>query len=193
MAWKSPTPPRSRQVAAVATNFMQVGFLFVPTRISVDIERINPLKGLRRLFSPATAMRLGFGLFKVVVIAVVAFVSLYDRWAEIIAASQLEPGAIALLISGITLWTCLKIGVALLLLALLDYAFQRWKHEQDLRMTQQEIRQEFELAVHGMDFSEPNGEEFRTLLFTYFTAGAMWAQAVLAPDAIQQINKGEKH
>ena len=40
------------------------------------------------------------------------------------------------------LWTCLKIGVALLVLALLDYGFQWWKHEQDLRMTTQEMREE---------------------------------------------------
>jgi flagellar biosynthetic protein FlhB len=42
----------------------------------------------------------------------------------------------------ILLWTALKIGVALLVLAILDYAFQRWKHEQDLRMTSQEVREE---------------------------------------------------
>ena len=40
------------------------------------------------------------------------------------------------------LWTCLKIGAALLVLALLDYGFQWWKHEQDLRMTTQEMREE---------------------------------------------------
>ena len=61
-------------LAAVATNLVQVGFLFVPTRIAMDIERINPLKGLARLFSPTTAMRLGFGLFKVAGIAPLAFV-----------------------------------------------------------------------------------------------------------------------
>jgi flagellar biosynthetic protein FlhB len=129
-------------LAAVATNLLQVGFLFVPTRVAMDIERINPLKGLQRLFSPTTAMRLGFGLFKVALIAAVAFVSLYDRWAEILAVSQREPGVIALFMGNITLWTCMKIGAALLLLAILDYAYQRWKHEKDLRMTQQEIREE---------------------------------------------------
>ncbi len=40
------------------------------------------------------------------------------------------------------LWTTIKIGVALLVLAILDYGFQWWKHEQDLRMTPQEVREE---------------------------------------------------
>ena len=42
----------------------------------------------------------------------------------------------------ILLWTGLKIGVALLILSILDYGFQRWKHERDLRMTPQEMREE---------------------------------------------------
>ena len=49
---------------------------------------------------------------------------------------------IALYLAEIILWTSIKIGVALLILALLDYAFQRWKHEQDIKMTSQEVREE---------------------------------------------------
>ena len=41
--------------------------------------------------------------------------------------------------------TCLKIGIALLILAIFDYGYQRWKHEQDLRMTTQEVREEFKM------------------------------------------------
>ena len=42
----------------------------------------------------------------------------------------------------ILLWTALKVGAALLVLAMLDYAYQRWRHEQDLKMTPQELREE---------------------------------------------------
>jgi flagellar biosynthetic protein FlhB len=49
---------------------------------------------------------------------------------------------IAALLAQTVFWTCLKIGIALLVLALLDYGFQYWKHERDLRMTDQEIREE---------------------------------------------------
>jgi flagellar biosynthetic protein FlhB len=129
-------------LAGLAAGLLQVGFLFVPERVTPDISRVDPLKGLQRLLSLTALMRLGFGLFKVVVIALVAFVSLYNRWGEILASSQSEPARIALWVADITLWTCLKIGIALFLLAVLDYAYQRWKHERDLRMTQQEVREE---------------------------------------------------
>ena len=42
----------------------------------------------------------------------------------------------------ILLWTSMKIGMALMVLALLDYAFQKWKYEQDIMMTPQEVREE---------------------------------------------------
>ena len=42
----------------------------------------------------------------------------------------------------ILLWTVLKIGVALLVLAAVDYGYQRWRHEQELKMTPQELREE---------------------------------------------------
>jgi len=50
--------------------------------------------------------------------------------------------AVATTIADITIWTCINIGTALLILALADYAFQRWKHEQDMRMSHQEMREE---------------------------------------------------
>lgn len=129
-------------LAAVLINLFQVGFLLVPQRVAPDLTRISPLKGLQRLFSLTAAMRLTFGLFKVLVISGVALASLYDRWDAILETAAMEAPQIAVFILDITLWTCLKIGVALLIIALLDYAYQRWKHEQDLRMTTQEVREE---------------------------------------------------
>ncbi len=81
-------------LAGLAAGLLQVGFLFVPERVTPDISRVDPLKGLQRLLSLTALMRLGFGLFKVVVIALVAFVSLYNRWGKSWpAASPNPPGS----------------------------------------------------------------------------------------------------
>ena len=129
-------------VSAILINLMQVGFLFVPQRLAPDISRVNPLAGLKRLFSLASVMRLTFGIFKTFVIAGVAMSSLYAQRGEILALASLEIPQIATAVMGIAIWTAIKVGVALLILALFDYAYQRWKHEQELRMTPQEVREE---------------------------------------------------
>ncbi len=129
-------------LGAVAVNVLQIGFLFLPQKLIPDITRLDPLKGLQRLFSLSGAVRLTFGLFKIAVIAVVAFLSLYDHRDTILALSGMGVGEIAAYLVEILLWTAIKIGIALLVLAILDYGFQKWKYEQDIKMTTQEIREE---------------------------------------------------
>jgi flagellar biosynthetic protein FlhB len=129
-------------LAAILVNLGQVGFLFVPSKLAPDPSRIDPLKGLRRLLSLSNAVRLAFGVFKIAVVAAVAAWSLWGQRQDILGLSALGVPQIALFVAEIALWTCLKIGAALLLLAVLDYAYQRWKHERDLRMTHQEMREE---------------------------------------------------
>ncbi len=127
---------------AIAVNLGQIGFLFLPQKLAFDLSRVDPLKGASRLFSMTNAIRLAFGVFKILVVGVVALWSLSSQREAILSLSGLEVPQIALFLTEISLWTCLKIGVALLVLAILDFAYQRWKHEQDLRMTPQEVREE---------------------------------------------------
>jgi flagellar biosynthetic protein FlhB len=127
---------------SIVINVAQTGWLFLPRKAAPDFSRVNPLAGLGRMFSPAGGARLGFGIFKIGVIGAVAFVSLYHRRDELVSLSALDLPQIAAFAWQICLWTCVKIGLALLVLAILDYGFQRWKHEQDLKMTPQEVREE---------------------------------------------------
>jgi len=129
-------------VIAVLVNLGQVGFLFVPSKLGFDMSRVSPLKGAQRLVSISNVVRLGFGLFKIAIVAAVAGWSLWGQRDEILGLTEMTTLSIARFLFEITFWTCLKIGGALLLLAILDYAFQRWKHEQDLKMTTQEMREE---------------------------------------------------
>lgn len=129
-------------VAAVVVHVLQVGFLFLPGKLALDISRISPLRGFQRVFSLASAVRLGFGLLKILLVAAIAYWCLWGKRGEILGLSDLPVPLIAQQVVETALWTCLKIGAALLVLALLDYGFQWWKHEQDLRMTTQEMREE---------------------------------------------------
>jgi len=127
---------------AVAINVSQVGFLFVPKKLGMDLSRISPIKGLGRIFSLASAVRLALGVFKVAVVATVAFWSLWSQREIVLGLGAMDVGQIAAFVANVTIYTCLKIGAALLILAIFDFAYQRWKHERDLRMTTQEMREE---------------------------------------------------
>jgi flagellar biosynthesis protein FlhB len=129
-------------VAGILANVFQIGFLFVPERINPDISRLSPLSGLGRIFSLTGTMRLGFGLFKLLVISAVAGFVLWARRDQILRSGALDTLQFSHFLIDISLKTVLWIGLALVILALLDYTLQRWKHEQDLKMTHQEMRDE---------------------------------------------------
>jgi flagellar biosynthetic protein FlhB len=129
-------------LGGIIVNVAQIGFLFVPSKLAPDITRLNPLSGLKRMFSITSVARLGFGIFKIAIIATVAFVTLWGEREAVLQLTSMAVPEIAFYVVQTLLWTSLKIGMALLILALLEYAFQRWKHEQDLKMTTQEVREE---------------------------------------------------
>ena len=87
-------------------------------------------------------MGFAFGVVKLLVVAAVAGAVLYHERSDIAGLTALAPSTMSLRMVEIIFWTAMKVGAALLLLAVLDYAYQRWRHERDLRMTPQELREE---------------------------------------------------
>jgi flagellar biosynthetic protein FlhB len=94
------------------------------------------------LISINNLMRLLFALFKLLVMVVIGGLAI-SRWQDaLMGAGALAPEELGPLIVRCIQTTCLWIALALLTLAIFDFGFQWWKHEQDLRMTDQELREE---------------------------------------------------
>ena len=129
-------------VLAIAINLLQIGPLFLTEKLAPDMTRLDPLQGFQRIFSMRSLMRLFFGSIKLVIISAVALVSLYDRQKEILNLAALDLTHSALFAWDICFWTTVKIGIGLLILALLDYFYQWRRQEQDLRMSPQEMKEE---------------------------------------------------
>jgi flagellar biosynthetic protein FlhB len=129
-------------LGSILTSILQVGFLWVPERLVPDWSRLSPLAGLKRIFSLTGTMRLGFGLVKVIVVSMVAVTVLWQRRDDVLRASALDVAPLARFLIDISQETMLWTGLALLILAIFDFALHRWKHEEDLRMTHQEVREE---------------------------------------------------
>jgi len=129
-------------LAAVLVNVTQTGFLFSTKKLVPKLSHISPISGAKRILSLQGFMRLGFGLFKVAVIGVVAYASIRSNLDAILNMAAMSAPQIASTLFHTLMGTGVWIGAALFVLAILEYAFQKWKHEQDLMMTDQEIRDE---------------------------------------------------
>lgn len=129
-------------VIAVVGQMGQFGLLWLPEKLSLDFERLDVIQGLQRMVSSQNIMRLGFGLAKVLLVAALGVWILWSLLPTVVSSSSMTIPDLATFFGSSSLDAAMKLAGALLVLALLDYLYQRWKFEQDLRMSHQEMREE---------------------------------------------------
>lgn len=127
----------------VIINGLQVGFRFNTKRLQPNFMALNPLKGLGKVFGKGRGpVPMLMNLFKFTVIGALAYQAIADRIGSIVAAQKLEFIQIFGLAAGIIYSIAIRIGLVLFVLALLDYAYQWFKTERDLKMTKQQVKDE---------------------------------------------------
>lgn len=129
-------------VLSLASNILQVGFLFTTTPLEPSLNRLNPLAGLGRVFTVRTLMQLAMNVVKLVLVVAVAWGSLQARMGQILVAMDTGGWQQAALLAQVGYDLAIRLALVLLVIGLLDYAWQRWRLEKDLRMTKEEVREE---------------------------------------------------
>jgi len=130
-------------VAALGVNYAQVGVLFTLEPLTPKAQRLSPFSGIKRIFSSKGLVELAKGLFKIGAVAYVTYLTIDGNMSDFISYMDMSVGQIFSLCGSIILKLTFRIVLMLLVMAVLDYAFQRWDYEKSLRMTKQEIKQEF--------------------------------------------------
>lgn len=129
-------------LAGLVSQMVQVGFVFTGYPLQPKLERINPLAGLQRIFSRRALVELAKALAKVVIIGAVAYAALRGNVAMLPRLVYATPDGVAGWVGATTWRMALTTGIALLLIALLDYGYQRAEFERSLKMSRREIKEE---------------------------------------------------
>jgi flagellar biosynthetic protein FlhB len=129
-------------VAALVSPLLMGGWSFSPQAMGFKWEKLDPLKGMGRIFSWRGLVELFKSLAKFGVLATVAVLVLWNK-ADVFLALGTEPLQLGLQhIASILGWSFLALSLALILIAGVDVPFQLWDHARQLKMTRQEIRDE---------------------------------------------------
>jgi flagellar biosynthetic protein FlhB len=127
----------------VVADMLQVGLVFNSKRLQPNLAALNPFKGIGRIFGKdRSPVQGGIMLVKLLIVSLVAYTAIHGRLPQILSAQQLEFIQIFGLGAQVVFAIGVRIGIVLLILALADYAYQKWKMEQDLKMTKQEVKDE---------------------------------------------------
>lgn len=129
-------------VAGIFGNYVQIGFLFSTDPLKMKLEKIDPIKGFKRIFSVRAIVELLKSLLKISIVVSVAFIILWFRLDDIILLSQKDIDISMALISSLTIQMGITVAIILLLLAILDYLYQKYDFEKNLRMSKQDIKDE---------------------------------------------------
>lgn len=129
-------------VASIAGAVIQTGFLISGTPLQPKGNRINPIEGAKRMFSWRLLMETGKSIFKFTVVGLVSYHTLKPiiPWASTMIDG--DPMQVLPALLGIGVKLALYILVFMLVVALSDYAYQRWDYEKNLRMSRYEVKQE---------------------------------------------------
>ncbi len=129
-------------VATLLTGGLMTGFQLSPKALHLDLEKLNPAKGVSKLFSTRSVMRGVMSLFKLSVISGIVYFIVVTRYDQVgwLADDSLERSLDMMLDLLLVMMTGVSAG--LVLLGIGDFVFQKWKHIEDLKMSRQELRDE---------------------------------------------------
>ena len=129
-------------LTGLALNFAQVGILFTGKPMQPKLNRINPISGMKKFFSLRSLVELIKSLLKLTLISVIVWMTLRSRLDELLMLMMLTPTAITHATAQLLFAVWWRIALAMVLLGMADYGYQRWQHLRDLRMTHHEAKQE---------------------------------------------------
>ena len=129
-------------IAAYLSHLWQVGFGFRTKPVEPSLEKIDPIKGVKRIIGIQALVKGGMDLGKTTIAMGVAGLVSWRMHDTLVVLPEYTAFQGFAVIGRLMLELAVVIAVALLLLAVLDYIFQKWKHRKDHRMTKKEVRDE---------------------------------------------------
>ena len=126
----------------IFASVLQVGVQITCKAISPKFNKISPLTGLKRLFSSQSLADFLKSMAKLIIVGFVGYLTYIDKITELNGLSVSTPESILIYNFTVVAEVAGKIVLALVAIAIFDYFYQRWHHEQQLMMTKQEVKDE---------------------------------------------------
>lgn len=131
---------------AFVTDLLQVKWK--PTRkpLQPKFNKLNPAKGIKKLFSKNSLVELAKSVLKILIISYIVYTTLQKRVGYLLRFYNMPLMQGVRIVGDVTIEIGLKVCALYIVIAALDYAYQKHKHHEDLKMTKQEVKEEFKNA-----------------------------------------------
>lgn len=130
-------------VGAIVINAVQIKWKITGKPLKPKFNRISPLSGLKKMFSVSQIFELIKTIGKLLILFYVIYDALKDEWGLLTNIYQLNFISAVQLLAGTVLNLAVKISVVFLIIAFVDYIYQKRKFKKEMRMTKQEVKEEY--------------------------------------------------
>lgn len=130
-------------VFGIGGTFVQIGFLFAPEAVMAKLSRINPLSGAKKIFSLRALVELVKSILKVAVIGSAAGLILWSNRDALMGLSHLPIRQATAVIGQLTFQLIVTVSIILVVLAIADYMYQKYEFEKQIRMSKQDLKDEY--------------------------------------------------
>ncbi len=127
----------------ILANMAQTRGLITFETLKPDFSKLNPINGFKRMFSARSVMELLKDTAIVSIVGYVGYKFIKDNYMYILSLGQLDCRAVAKAIGSLAVGIFFRITLIMLIIAIIDYMFQRYQYNKDLKMSKQEIKEEF--------------------------------------------------
>ncbi|MBM7552734.1 flagellar biosynthesis protein FlhB [Thalassobacillus pellis] len=129
-------------LAGLASNWLQLGFLFTAEPLKFKLEKINPIQGAKKIFSARALVELVKSLLKITIVGSIAFAVIWMNKGEMMMMSLHSLDGVLAFFGRTTIVMGVTSALGLLLISVLDYSYQKFDYEKSIRMSKHDIKNE---------------------------------------------------
>ena len=130
-------------VVTILVSIVQVGWKVTTKPMAPKLDKFNPINGFKRIFSKDAIFELIKSVLKIGVILYMAYSSIKSHQNDIFILYELPLKRAVALVGDIIINTGLKISIVYLIVGIVDYIYNKHKFNEDMKMTKQEVKDEF--------------------------------------------------
>ncbi|SFM31997.1 flagellar biosynthetic protein FlhB [Gracilibacillus orientalis] len=129
-------------VAGLASNFMQIGFMFTTEPLKMKLNKIDPIQGAKRIFSARALVELVKSLLKIVVVGVITFSIIWINRDEMMMLFDKEVNGALAFFGQMTIQMGIAAAIGLLIISVIDYVYQKYDFEKQNKMSKNDLKDE---------------------------------------------------
>ncbi len=130
-------------IIGIFSSYLQIGWLFTTKPLMPDLTKINPISGMKRMISKRSIIELVKSIAKILLVGYLAYSTIFNHFGEALLLPDKSAAETLLFLAQTSAVIFAKVAAALILLAFIDLLYVRWEMEEKMKMTKQEVKEEY--------------------------------------------------